>query len=424
MNKHSVVPPSTPKPSRPVNRKHKKQDLSKTTEAPTAEPELISSTMVVGEGLMCVDNNLANSTLVIQHVQSSLTEQDVELLADIQTGISVHFDDHKPNDDQRTDPNQPKVDVSSSIVEPSPTKRGRRVVLSSSPTKNNTSSKSTRSPSKSSKTIRKPSTVKSRDNKSEAALWTPTEKDKLFFEDSAKFTSVNSIRPAETTKVISTASTNKSRPPNTGQAAKSKMEETFSKLTKLMPTFKLDKRMRESIVQSLKEINCWSDDEGETKSAKRSLKTASIDCCDDKFGPNSPNSPLRIDTSQSDRISSAPISLTQPTAAVVSLFEQPGPTLDKHRATLIKPKQIPDSPALLSLEAKKKSDRETVRERVVQQAIHLLVEIRKEHDETKHLNVVSLLKEQSSTKVIAIKRTSYGLVDRALKKAKHHASMQ
>jgi predicted transcriptional regulator len=247
----------------------------------------------------------------------------------------------------------------------------------------------------------------------------------------------------------------------------SKADEKFHRLTKLMPGIKIDRRMRQTIIQSMKEINCWSDSDGEeddlssTKKGKKKVnKQSSLDLQEEStmtsatpkvtfaesvgIGSQRGNK-LSINTSiaESESSSSSPYLLSptkegsplrgsvifrsqssdeeegkSPGSMTRTIEDLAQPTSIRQRVTLVKPKQIQDSQALLSLEERKRLERDAVRENLIQKAIHMLVELRKEQDETQHMNVVSLLKEQSSSKYVAVKRVVFGLVDRAVKRAK------
>ncbi len=252
-------------------------------------------------------------------------------------------------------------------------------------------------------------------------------------------------------------------------------DEKFFRLTKFMPGIKIDRRMRQTIIQSMREINCWSDSDEDDESSSKDKKNKkniqklgsydlqeestmtsitpkvtfapsnqvgsprltklSISTGDSDSGGNSPSlSPTR-DSSNSNSPTRSSILFTRSTSEDEGDARSPGsmtrtiddlsqPTSVRNRVTLVKPKQIQDSQALMTLEERKRLEREAVRENLIQKAIHLLVELRKEQDETQHMNVVSLLKEQSSSKFVAVKRVVFGLVDRAMKRAKGIAHVQ
>lgn len=283
-------------------------------------------------------------------------------------------------------------------------------------------------------------------------------------------------------KTDSTKSPQRLRLPNGRRMTKA--EEKFHRLTKFMPGIKLDRRMRQTIIQSMKEINCWSDSEEEedgsspkskknknkNKSSQGVPRQSSMDLQEDSVmtsmtpkvtfaesvgsGKGSPRlNTLSLNTNSMDSDSGNNSPLSSPTRdrnvspLRGSAFFQSGswdedennkspgsmtrtiddlsqPTSIRQRVTLVKPKQIQESQALMSLEERKRLEREAVRENLIQKAIHLLVELRKEQDETQHMNVVSLLKEQSSSKYVAVKRVVFGLVDRAIKRAKGTVNVQ
>lgn len=311
----------------------------------------------------------------------------------------------------------------------------------------------------------------------------------LFFQDST----MSSISPeasiAEMT-IATTEAEKKEEDSNTGIASaeatvpsappltrKAKMTQRFTLLKQSMPQYKLDKIMRKTIVNTMIDLNYWSDkssgEESDDDDFTATMKSKTGE------GIGSPTASVVL---MSPAGSSAPAATESPTNAagkgrkksvkiyqsqpikqatetinddggsksptnrrkVIIVKRSPSPEIQKQqtpqqlnhhtindlaqpietkeKVALVKPKQIQIPPAMQAKMAKldklSQEERKHIRETVVNKAVQLFIKLEKDQITIKELKYQNLVKEKTEKQLILLKRFAMGIVEKSMKRVK------
>lgn len=215
----------------------------------------------------------------------------------------------------------------------------------------------------------------------------------------------------------------------------SKLETKFDHLEKVMPQFKIDRPMRKTIVKTLKEMDCWSSDEEGGGNRTPGSPGKSSPSSPPKPKDSSPGRPtMRArSTSISNHSDSDPNeedgdNAFYPSHALVKTGQQAyraakvrdlaRPNNTREKVPLQKPQQIPESQRLRELHQAQAVEREEARAAVVEKAVEVLVDLRKQRLISEKNFLKSISKEVSVGRRSQAHRFAFGFVSRALQRVR------
>lgn len=196
----------------------------------------------------------------------------------------------------------------------------------------------------------------------------------------------------------------------------SKIDVEFLNLQKQFPNLNIDRAMRKTIIEAMKNMNYWSDEDSDEDR--------------DNAGEGLPESPTSeySDSMKSPAFSphnkvpfaspTSPLKGRTPKSRLDHLAQ---PTETRNKVHLVRPKQIPNTPPSTEyLDQEKQNERDLVREQMMQKAIKFLIKSIQRRRDNEQMLILSSTKETFSQRNVIIKRMASSMVDKAVKSLKKH----